>query len=571
MLAQAPPAFARTPVQIDGVDNEQRQAIQALLPDREHPTTLFEAERLTEEAATRALAWMRSEGYYAADVTPEAQESPPLAKLTITPGPRFHLTAPDLIFDDAPPDTATAQKVRDAIEHLKPDGPARAADVLQAEADALNILHEAGYADAHAGERRVTVDHATSTMRAEFHLAAGERVRLGALRTDPDTLFRQDFLDHLRNWRVGDGYDPDALSRVRRDMSATGAVSSASTHLASPNAQGLRDVVLDVTPAKRNAYEFGAGYSTTEGVSVDAQWSRRNFSHRADTFTVSGTFGELAQSGTVSLIRPAAAGYERARHYSATMSHEDTVAYSRRGVALSTGVDADRRLRLGLSYGVQLSADQYNQATGVDDTAYVLSTFADLRRDTTGEPLDAHHGSIFDIRVEPSVSTNSATVAFARAIGEARFYESFGENERFTFAQRAKLGWEVAFSGSADDIPPDRRFYAGGGGSVRGYEYNSIYPRERDALGLTPGGQGVLEVSGEARMRLGDRFGVAAFVDGGNAFDEWSDAAALRWGVGVGVRYNLGFAPLRIDIATPLDPEPNDPSFAIYISLGQAF
>lgn len=571
VLVSAPsPALARSPVEIQGVDNDQRQSILALLPDRDRPTTLFEAERISEEAAARALAWMRSEGYYAAEVTPEAQEAPPLARLTISPGARFHLLAPDLVFDDGVPDAATAAAVRGAIEALKPDAPARAADVLQAEADALTVLHDAGYADAHAGERRVVVDHAASTMQAEFHIAAGQRVKLGALRAEPGDLFRQDFLDRLRNWHVGDTYDPAAVARVRRDMSATGAVSSASTHLAEPDAQGQRDVVLDVTPAKRNAYELGAGYSTTEGVSVDAQWSRRNFSHRADTFTVATTLGELAQSGTISLVRPAAAGYERARHYSATLSHEDTAAYSRRGIALSTGVDADRRLRLGLSYGAQLSADQYNQATGVD-TAYVLSTFADLRRDTTGEPLDAHHGSILDIRLEPSVSTNSATVAFTRAIGEARFYESFGENEKFTFAERARLGWEVPLSGSADDIPPDRRFYAGGGGSVRGYEYNSIYPRERDALGLTPGGQGVFEVSAEARMRLGDRFGVAAFVDGGNAFDEWSNAADLRWGVGVGARYNLGFAPLRVDIATPLDPEPGDPNFAVYISLGQAF
>ncbi|HVZ99687.1 MAG TPA: autotransporter assembly complex family protein [Caulobacterales bacterium] len=569
--ASAPaPALARTPVVIEGVSEDERAAIEALLPDRERPTTLFEAERISEEAAARALAWMRAEGYYAAEVTPEAEEEPPLARLNIAPGPRFHLLAPDLVFDGARPDADTAQAASDAVHALTPDAPARAADVLQAEANALTALREAGYADAQAGERRVIVDHAASTMKAEFHIAAGARVRMGDLHADPADLFRQDFLDRLRSWRVGDTYDPEALSRVRRDMAATGAVASASTHLAPVDEHGLRDIIIDVSPAKRNAYELGAGYSTTEGVSVDAQWTRRNFSHRADSIIVSTTLGELAQSGTISLVRPAAAGYERARHYSATLSHEDTAAYSRQGIALSTGVDADRRLRLGLSYGLQLSADEYDQTAGVD-TAYVLSAFADLRRDTTGAPLDARHGSILDFRLEPSVSTNSATVAFTRAIAEARFYESFGEDERFTFAERAKLGWEAAMSGDEDEIPPDRRFYAGGGGSVRGYEYNSIYPRERDALGLTPGGQGLFEFSAEARMRIGDRFGVAAFVDGGNAFDEWSEAADLRWGVGLGARYNLGFAPLRVDIATPLDPEPGDPDFAIYISLGQAF
>jgi translocation and assembly module TamA len=106
---------------------------------------------------------------------------------------------------------------------------------------------------------------------------------------------------------------------------------------------------------------------------------------------------------------------------------------------------------------------------------------------------------------------------------------------------------------------------------VRGYEYNTLYPRERDTLGLTPGGQGLLEGSVEARWRFGDRWGAAAFVDGGTAFDDWSEAGDLSWGVGVGARYDLGFAPLRIDFAVPLDQDETSDDFALYISLGQAF
>jgi translocation and assembly module TamA len=113
----------------------------------------------------------------------------------------------------------------------------------------------------------------------------------------------------------------------------------------------------------------------------------------------------------------------------------------------------------------------------------------------------------------------------------------------------------AAVAGDPNAVPPDRRFYAGGGGSVRGYEYPSIYPAERDLLGLTPGGQGLLEGSAEARWRFGERWGAAAFVDGGNAFEDWGDAADLSYGVGVGVRYDLGFAPLRVDVAVPLDSD----------------
>jgi translocation and assembly module TamA len=203
--------------------------------------------------------------------------------------------------------------------------------------------------------------------------------------------------------------------------------------------------------------------------------------------------------------------------------------------------------------------------------AIVLTTFSEVRNDTRGNRLDPRDGSLVELRADPSVSFGDASLAFVRATAEGRVYESFAEGDRITLAARARAGWIAPLSGDADDAPPDRRFYAGGGGSVRGYEYNSIYPRERDTQGLVPGGQGLLETSFEARWRIGDRFGAAAFVDGGNAFDDWQDAAELRWGAGVGVRYDLGFAPLRIDLAVPLDAREGDPDYALYISLGQAF
>ncbi len=154
---------------------------------------------------------------------------------------------------------------------------------------------------------------------------------------------------------------------------------------------------------------------------------------------------------------------------------------------------------------------------------------------------------------------------------KGELYESFAKDDRVTLAARLRAGWLEALAGAADDAPPDRRFYAGGGGSVRGYDYNSIYPRERDLLGLSPGGRGLLEGSLEARWRFGEHLGAAAFVDGGAAFDDWSDAGDLRLGVGIGARYDLGFAPLRVDIAFPLDDRDAAPDYALYISLGQAF
>jgi translocation and assembly module TamA len=569
--AASPPAWAESPVVIEGASEETREAILDLLPDRDRPQSLFDAERIAEEAANRANSWLRSEGYYAATVTPEAGDSPPMARLVIAPGPRFRFTAPTLVFDNAIPDTATETAVRDALEPLREGEPARAATILEVESAALAALQALGYADAAIGERRVVVDHATNTVAAAFHYDAGDLVRLGDVRAEPNDILRPRFVDHLRNWDRGDRYTPEALARLRRDLASTGAVSRVSTTLDPPDENGLRDVVLDIEPAARNAYELGLSYSTTEGAGLAAEWTRRNFTRRADALTIAATLAELQQDLTAELSRPHAAGLGHEVIYGAAIEREDLEAYRRTSAALYASIDASNNLRLGVSYGARLSADQFDDLAGGVTDAIVLSGFASVRRNTTGVLLDPRGGSRVEFRIEPSLSTGDETLVFARSIAEGRAYRSFGREDAFTLAARIRTGWLAAVTGSADDAPADRRFYAGGGGSVRGYEYNTIYPEERDALALTPGGEGLLEGAVELRWRSQGRWGAAVFVDGGTAFDDWSEATDLSYGVGFGVRYNLGFAPLRVDVAFPLDDDETADDFALYISLGQAF
>ncbi|MGE3143189.1 MAG: autotransporter assembly complex family protein [Hyphomonadaceae bacterium] len=569
MGAIGPPAHADTPVILEGADDDARDAVARLLPDRERPTTLFEAERIAEEAAERASAWLRAEGYYQGAAIPQAEDNPPRAKVAIMLGPRFHFGPASIGYDGPAPTPAAQSAAADAVTLAAPGAPGRAEAVLNAEAAAVASLRRDGYADAEAGERRVVVDHADLSVTPAYQLRAGERVRLGELRADPIDLFRDDFLERVRNWREGDLFTPDHMAQLRRDMAATGAVARVSTRLEPrPGESGVRDVVLDIEPAKRRVFELGLGYSTTEGASIDVEWTRRNFSRRADTLTLAVTLAELKQGVTAELARPHAAGLGKTIHYTASAAREDGGPYVRTGVSLAAAIEAAQRLAYAVTYGASVSADTYTGAQPLQN-ALVLSGFGEVRRDTTGNPLDARSGEIVTLRLEPSISTGDATIGFARLTGDARVYHSFDDD--LTLAGRVQAGWLSAFAGDENDTPPDRRFYAGGGGSVRGYSYNSIYPEARMAPGATPGGQGLFEVSGEARYRVAGPIGVAAFIDGGNAFDDLSEAADFKWGAGVGLRYDLGFAPLRVDIATPLNKSSGDPDFALYVSLGQAF
>jgi translocation and assembly module TamA len=120
-----------------------------------------------------------------------------------------------------------------------------------------------------------------------------------------------------------------------------------------------------------------------------------------------------------------------------------------------------------------------------------------------------------------------------------------------------------------DQIAPSRRFYAGGGGSVRGYAYQKLGPL--DPEGDPVGGRSLNEGSAEVRYRFGN-FGVVGFVDAGQAYEstmpKFSD---LRIGAGIGARYYTNFGPLRVDLATPINRRPGEGRFNVYVSIGQAF
>jgi translocation and assembly module TamA len=139
---------------------------------------------------------------------------------------------------------------------------------------------------------------------------------------------------------------------------------------------------------------------------------------------------------------------------------------------------------------------------------------------------------------------------------------------RTVLAGRIALGSIIG--AAVDAVPPDWRFYAGGGGSVRGYPFQSIGPRTGG--GSPAGGDGLLEASLELRRRFGTHWGVVAFADAGAVSENGIPGAGqLAVGLGLGLRYYTPIGPVRVDVATPLNPQDGDSPVQLYIGIGQAF
>jgi translocation and assembly module TamA len=143
------------------------------------------------------------------------------------------------------------------------------------------------------------------------------------------------------------------------------------------------------------------------------------------------------------------------------------------------------------------------------------------------------------------------------------------DEPQIVLAGRTALGAMVGEPRSA--IPANLRFYAGGGGSVRGFGYQLAGKLNEDDKPI--GGRSLFELSGEVRLRITETIGAVAFVDAGTVYSSSypNFSETLRVGAGPGLRYFSPIGPIRLDVGFPLNPRNSDDTWQLYISIGQAF
>jgi translocation and assembly module TamA len=125
---------------------------------------------------------------------------------------------------------------------------------------------------------------------------------------------------------------------------------------------------------------------------------------------------------------------------------------------------------------------------------------------------------------------------------------------------RARLGGMTVDDFSA--LPASERFFAGGDQSVRGYDYQTLAPR--DINNEVIGGRYEAVASLEADYLFIGNYGAAVFVDAGNAADSFPPEPKI--GAGIGFRWRSPVGMLRVDIAHPFDDPLND--YRLHISIG---
>lgn len=433
---------------------------------------------------------------------------------------------------------------------------------------------------------QATIIRSENTARLEYRVAPSPEVLVGDVRLEGLESVEPDFLKDKLHIARGDCFNRDKIDAARLRLLRTNLIAGANSRVSEPY-DGYVDITFVLRERRHRTVKLGVGYTSSEGTGVSAGWEHRNILHRGEKIEVETKVNPVQQKLTGNLLVPRFLHDKQNFTASAEISNEDRDSYSAEALKLGATVSRKLSKHRTASIGTELKFSQVDEevdAEGEQDGSENYRQLAfpiGMKWDTTDNLLDARSGATAALEVKPYLELGSNGENFVKNTVVLTGYKT-PQNWRFdpTLALRIKAGF---ISGANNfDIPADERFYAGGGGSVRGYGYQALGPRRvippeepggKSTLSDPIGGRALSEISIEGRLRFNDTWGGVVFVDGGNAYaDPSPNFSDLYWGAGFGVRYFTTFAPLRLDIAFPLERrEGLDDGLQIYVSLGQAF
>lgn len=578
-------------IRVPGEDEEDlaRQIRQTSLVSgalREDRTTGQDVLAAARGDYARILGLLYDNGYYDAVVNimldgVEAAEIAPLdapevvrqVVVAVQPGPTFRFSRAAI----APVAPATEIPGEYASGETAGTGTIRRAALA-----GVDGWRSYGHAKADVGDQQIVADHDSNSVDSQIALAPGPLATFGQLSVRGNDRLSERRLRKIAGYPEGTRFDPEALETVRKRLRRSGVFSAITLEEAENLGPG-NALDVDLTVVEQKPRRIGAGFeiSNTDGVLVSAYWMHRNLLGGGERLRIEGQIKDIGSETsdrddeiTIRLDRPATltpdtTGYLETE--AARMREED---YDEDRASVSLGFnhifrDDDDEL---------LTADiamQYQFSRVFDDDRQtdfkILALPMDVIWDRREERNNAKRGFYLSAELTP-FSGFGDTGSGVQSLGEGRIFRSFGTDDRFTLAGRARAG--SIFGSDIDETPRNYLFFSGGGGTVRGHPYQSLGVEviEGSTEAIKTGGMSVANATAELRFQVRERIGLAAFVDYGRVWSEsgFEGEGGDQTGAGLGVRYDTPVGPLRFDVAAPVGGETGS-GVQLYLGLGQAF
>lgn len=509
-------------------------------------------------------------------------------RIAVQTGPLFRLRSIDVAY---PPDAAPNGFPK-RVNTLKAGDPARSADVRAQQARFVDWFRAESRPLAKGGDLKATVDHRSASMDVVVPLNPGPVAGIGRVTVDgtqdvdPRVVMSHIYLEE------GEPYSPKKIADTRKSIARVQALGSVRMRESETlDINGNLPIFVDVTERKPRLVGFSARYSTKDGPGLRGYWEHRNLFGGAERLRFEGDlmlnpridgtrirgikdlkWSDLGNRFAISFEKPALGGSRNDLLFDAMAVHERVGdrqfgGYTNRAGGATLAIRHRFSDTFSIQGGVTGERSSSSDVLGRVD-ATLIGLTASARYDSTDNLLNPTEGVRLTGTLTGYPTAFGSTVGLVEAKATGSTYFALDDEARYVLAGRLSLG--TIAGASLADIPSSHRFYAGGGGSVRGYAFRTVSPT---VFGDVTGGRTLIEGSAEARIRITDTIGIVPFVDVGSAFannlPNFKEFVAV--GAGVGLRYLTPIGPIRFDLATPVNKRNGDKLLAFYISIGQAF
>lgn len=565
----------------EGLNNLLRDVSRLVALQDEPPPSPIGLRRRADADLDRMTAALRSAGFYDGiiDLEIDISAQPARVVVNIEEGERYRITSITLKGKDGQPLEGDLPRAEDL--GLAIGGPADGPEITDAEGRLLPRFAERGYAYARVLDRKYVVDHAKRGMDITFTVDPGPKVDFGPLTITGLEEVEARAVRRRLPWRTGSPYRPSVMEEGREALADLGVFSSVRMRLGDePDAEGQAPVLIDLQEREMRYVGFGARYSTEDGFGANAYWGHRNLLGGAEQFRVGAEIAGISRRGTTTDVseldyrlittfrEPDFLSRRQSLNLSAEAVSERPDAYRRDAIVLTAAVE--RRFSRTLTGTAGITLEQSRIEENVQSTTNTLVGLPlSLAWDKSNDLLNPTEGFRLAGNVTPYLAALGDSSSFATARVSGTTYFDFSSDGSYVAALRGVYG--AVIGGGLLDVPADKRFYAGGGGSIRGYGYQKVGPLDPEGDPL--GGVSLLEFSAEMRIKVTENIGIVPFIDAGNVYEtEYPDFSdGLRYAAGIGGRYYTAIGPIRVDAAVPLNKRRGDNAFQLYVSIGQAF
>lgn len=498
-----------------------------------------------------------------------SRDRPTPVSVSVEPGPVFTVGSVSLTGDAAGLDPSDYD--------LGIGTQANSTLVISAAGKIVEDLEKQGRPLARLTERGLTADHETSTVDIRIGAEGGPVADVGTVTVTGSKTVDPEFVETWSRLDRNRRYSPEEIKDANERLGKLGVFSSIKIVKGDRlDEQGRIPLAIEVSDGKQRYFGLGAQFSSLDGFGLQGYWGHRNLFGGAESLKLTGSISRLGEEwdyrkldylASAEFSKPGIFDAYSTLNVSVIAQQVNPETYRSTSFTKLANIGYELTRQDTITGGFDLTWNETDDFRGVSQYL-TFSLPVTWNRDASDDKLDPKQGYRLRLTGIPSYEIYRGNL-FQTIDGQVSGYTSFGQDDRITLAGKLAVG-TLLMAPALEDVPATRRFYLGGGGTVRGYAYQEITPRNQNGDPL--GGRSYMLASIEARVKITETVGVVPFLDVGTVSSQtYPDFSDIRAGAGLGIRYATPFGPLRLDVAMPLNRYDDGSRFGIYAGIGQSF